>query len=79
MYENRAHATMIRVIDATGAKRGETVGIKPSVMPTSLQQATLIDAMIGIMISVLTDVTIIEIATAVGPEEVEVIGGIDHH
>jgi hypothetical protein len=89
MYEGGAHAAMmkrtikstetIRFIDATSAKREETVGMKPSAMPTSLWQATLIDVTIDMTIGVATDVMIVGIATAAGPEEVEATGGIDHH
>jgi hypothetical protein len=35
--------------------------------------------MIGMMIGVVFDMTIIGISIVMGPEEVEVTGGIDHH
>jgi hypothetical protein len=53
--------------------------MKPSTMPTSLQQATLISMTIGMTVSAATDATIVGIETAVGPVEVEANGGIDHH
>jgi hypothetical protein len=89
MYESRTHATMmkrmirstetVRVIDAAVAKRGETVDMKPSATPTSFQEATLIEAVTGMMIGAATDTLIIGIATAAGMKEVEATTGIDHH
>ena len=63
----------IRVIDATAAKRGETVDMKPSVTTISLLRATLIDVTTGMMIGAATDAMIVGMATAAGLEEAEVI------
>jgi hypothetical protein len=40
----------IRVTDKTVAKRGDTMGTRPSVTPTSLLQDILIDMMTNMMI-----------------------------
>jgi hypothetical protein len=48
-------------------------------MPTLFQQATLINATIGMTIGIVTDATIVGIAIVVALEEVVVTGGIDLH
>jgi hypothetical protein len=88
MCGNHAHAVMTKrmtrstdtiwVIDAIVAKRGETVDTKPSAMPTSLQQATLIDAMTGMMIGAAMDAMIVGTATVAGSVETKAIIGNGH-
>jgi hypothetical protein len=59
-------------------KRGETVGMRPSMTITLLLRDILIDVTTGMIIGAATDAMIVGIAIAADPEEVELITGNDH-